>query len=154
MYVTVACAFPSHYLSLITDGMAQNHCELPYLANVAKFPTPLPHHVQGVIAHGRHINIFRNFHNVPNRANFQIHTLLLTIEKIRDALPDKKLPDTIYIQVDGGPENANSTVLGMCELLVAKKLCKHVVLSRLIPGHTHEDIDSKFGVIWQHIRSK
>lgn len=34
------------------------------------------------------------------------------------------------------------------EYLVAKKFCPLIVLTRLPVGHTHEDIDSRFGKIW------
>jgi hypothetical protein len=40
-------------------------------------------------------------------------------------------------------------MLGICELLVARRLTKKVVLTRLPVGHTHEDIDSVYGVIWK-----
>ena len=66
----------------------------------------------------------------------------------------RRLPDTIYYQIDGGSENTAKCVIAMCELLVARRLTKKIVLTRLLVGHTHEDIDSKFGVLWKHIRSK
>jgi len=36
----------------------------------------------------------------------------------------------------------------MCELLVAQGLTKKILVSRLPPGHTHEDIDAVFAQIW------
>jgi len=41
------------YLSIVSDGMAQSHCKLPRLANLAGAGKPLPQHIQGIIAHGR-----------------------------------------------------------------------------------------------------
>ena len=64
---------------------------------------------------------------------------------------EKKLPETIYHQVDGGPENANNLILGICELLVAKRLVREVVLTRLPAGHPHNDLDGLFGVIWRAV---
>jgi hypothetical protein len=63
-----------------------------------------------------------------------------------------KLPDTVYVQIDGGSENISKVMLAMCELLIYRKLCKRVVLTRLLKRHTHEDIDSKFAIIWKSIR--
>ena len=39
-------------MSIITDGMAQVHCELPWQANLATFPEKLTQHFQGVLEHG------------------------------------------------------------------------------------------------------
>ena len=69
-----------------------------------------------------------------------------------------KLTDDIYYQIDGGSKNANGSVLVFGEIIVAKRLCKILTVTRLPVGHTHEDIDAKFGVIWtrnrgQHIQS-
>ncbi len=75
----------------------------------------------------------------------------MSLEKIME-LEEGKLPDTLYLQLDGGPENIAGAVYAMCELLVAKGLTKHIVLTRLMVGHTHEDIDSKFAKIWGKIR--
>jgi hypothetical protein len=65
---------------------------------------------------------------------------------------DGTLPDTLYYQVDGGPDAMCSLVLCVAELLVAKGLCKRVVVTRLPVGHTHEDIDSLFAKIWKKLR--
>ena len=64
-----------------------------------------------------------------------------------------KIPDTLYLQVDGGPENANQYMLAFCELLIAKGVAKEVFLTRLPVGHTHEDIDAYFGHIWKRTRN-
>jgi hypothetical protein len=37
----------------------------------------------------------------------------------------------------------------MCELLVSKRLVNKIVISRLPVGHTHEDIDATFALIWE-----
>jgi hypothetical protein len=64
------------------------------------------------------------------------------------------LPPTLFYQIDGGSENIAKSVLAMCELLVARRTFKKVVLARLPVGHTHEDIDSKFAKIWKAIRNQ
>lgn len=64
------------------------------------------------------------------------------------------LPPTIYIQIDGGSENANVFFCAVAELLVCKKIAKKIVITRLPVGHTHEDIDAFFGTIWAAFRDK
>jgi hypothetical protein len=44
---------PDKYMSIIIDGMNQNHSQIPYLANIKEFPTPLKVHLIGVIEHGQ-----------------------------------------------------------------------------------------------------
>ena len=65
-----------------------------------------------------------------------------------------KLPQTIYHQIVGGSENIALAWFGLCELIVARRLCKRLVLTRLMKGHTHEDIDSKYGILWKKIRNR
>lgn len=145
-----AISQPRRFLSIITDGMAQVHCQLPYYANLEQGEC-LEQHIQGVMCHGRFVNIYRTFHNTLTGANMQIHTLLLALE---DAYRHKDgLPDTVFIQIDGGVENIAKSMIGMCELLVARKIVKRVVLSRLMVGHTHEDIDGRFAKIWTRVRN-
>ena len=145
----LACQQPKFYLSLISDGMAQQHCLLPWLGNVAQFKCGLPQHMQGVLMHGRALTMFRTFHNIRNGANLQIHTFLLSMEQI--AAKEGGLPDTIYHQVDGASENVAKTMIMICELLIIRGLTKKVVLTRLLVGHTHADIDAVFGRLWKQI---
>ena len=56
--------------------------------------------------------------------------------------------------MDGGSENTAKAALAICELLVARRLTRRVILSRLLVGHTHEDIDAIFAVIWQFLKNK
>jgi hypothetical protein len=59
-----------------------------------------------------------------------------------------------FFQVDGGSENANKTVLAMCELLTQRGICETLVLTRLPTGHTHSDIDGTFGHLWNFIKGR
>lgn len=145
-----AMNFKSEFLSIVSDGMAQSHCLLPWEAGKHSWNKHLPQHLQGVIAHGRHNIVYRTFHTINKGANLQIHCLLLTLEKIFQA--EGHLPDTIYYQVDGGSENTAKTVIALCELIIARRLCKKLVLSRLMVGHTHCDVDAMFGRIWKRAR--
>lgn len=63
-----------------------------------------------------------------------------------------KLPDVVFYQVDGGSENVAKVVFVICELLIIRKLTKKVVLTRLLVGHTHLDIDGVFGKLWTSLR--
>lgn len=142
---------PNNYISLISDGMAQNHTKLPWLANLKDFSSSIPQHLQGIIDHGTEFVIYRTFHNVAIDSNLALHCMLLQLEM---KLCNGKLPDTIYLQIDGGSENANKYTLAVCELLVVRRLCKRVVLTRLPVGHTHENIDGKFALIWVEARNE
>jgi hypothetical protein len=62
-------------------------------------------------------------------------------------------PQPLFIQVDGGPENANTTFFAIIELLVARRIIKNkIYLTRLTVGHTHEDTDAVFALIWDTIK--
>lgn len=146
----LACEEPDKYMSIISDGMAQNHTVLPWLGNQKMFSSTYTQHLQGILVHGREMLVYRSFANLKNDANLSIYCILAALE--RRISQDGKLPDTVFIRVDGGSENANKYMLAICELLVARRLTKKIVLSRLPVGHTHEDIDGKFGILWRGFR--
>ena len=106
---------------------------------------PLQVHLQGVLSHGGNtFHMFRSFCNIKTGTNVAIHSWLAVLENQLQS--NGKLPDTIYHQIDGGSENANLATIAVAELLVYRGLTKKVVLTRLPVGHTHEDIDARFGV--------
>lgn len=71
---------PKEYMSIITDGMAQVHCELPWQANLATFPEKLTQHFQGVLEHGRKISIFSRLKMLVRGVTLAIHSLLGGLE--------------------------------------------------------------------------
>jgi len=142
----------SRYMSMISDGMAQSHNMLPHFGNQNQWNDGLPQHLQGILNHNRGMTMYRTFHNINNCANVAMYTFLDTLERI--IAEERKLPDTVYHQIDGGCENTAYAWFALCELIVARRLCKKLVLTRLMVGHTHEDIDSKFGILWKAIRSR
>lgn len=109
---------PGQYCSFIMDGMQQQHCLLPWYGHVANFPEHLPQHIQGVLSHGRFVNMYRTYHHVFNGANLQIHTFLDSLQQVLDN--EEKIPETLFVQIDGGSENTAKAMLGICELLIAR----------------------------------
>ncbi|KAL3702382.1 hypothetical protein R1sor_020404 [Riccia sorocarpa] len=62
--------------------------------------------------------------------------------------PFKKLPSTFYIQLDNsGKDDKNWAVMSILSELVMRGVFKTVVMSFLIVGHTHEDVDAYFSKI-------
>ena len=133
-------AYP-RILSLIIDLEDSSKTGLPCFGSEATFGKPLDHHLTGVKIHGDHAHFFPTMNTVGKSANLTCFCLLRTIEMFYDK--HGRFPEVIYIQADGGSENANETVLALCELIVIKRFCKVLHLTRLPPGHTHDDIDGK-----------
>lgn len=141
---------PSKYMCLMADGMAQNHTSLPWDKNLITCNEEIPQHLQGVINHGRRCSIYRSFGNFKGGSNLGIHCTLLELWDMLDKAT-MKLIHTLFLHFDGGPENANKYVLAIAYLLVARGLCKVVYVIRLPVGHTHEDIDALFSLIWRKL---
>lgn len=142
---------PDSVMSVILDGMSQNHCSLPWMSNQKEFGAPLTQHLQGVLEHGRRLVFYRTFHNLPSNANLVIHVLLCHLEHWQKE--KGKFPDKVYVQIDGGSENANKFLVAICEILTHLQIVKEIVVTRLPVGHTHEDIDAKFAKLWVAFRN-
>ena len=121
--------------------MAQNHNMLLHFGNKNQWNDGLPQPLQGILNHNRGMRI----HTINICANVAICTFLDKLELI--IIDERKLPDTVYHQIDGGSKNTASSWFALCELIAARRLCKKLVLTCMTVGHTHEDIDSKFGIL-------
>ena len=65
------------------------------------------------------------------------------------------MPPVLHIQMDNSwKENKNKYVFCFWSLLVARRIVKEVVVSFMIVGHTHDDIDASFGRWSMALREK
>jgi hypothetical protein len=71
---------PESFMSIITDGMAQLHCQIPWMGNQYDFGSYLPQHLQGVLQHGQSFSCFRTFHNVKHGVNLNIYSILKVLK--------------------------------------------------------------------------
>jgi hypothetical protein len=142
---------PKTVMSIIIDGMDQGHCKVPYLGSADTFGEPLHQSIIGVKEHGQGFTIFRTVDTISKSADVTIYCVskMLELWFRRNGY----FPEVIYVQCDGGPENANKFFLSYLELLVTKRLAKHIYFTRLPTGHSHEDIDACFGVLSQQFRA-
>ena len=90
--------------------MAQLHCLLPWLGNIHDFSKHINQHIQGCPQHRKSFRAYRTFHNTMSGSNLAIHCHLLELQARLDA--DGFIPETLYIQIDGGSENANKIMIG------------------------------------------
>lgn len=140
-------------VSIITDGMQQYHTELPYMGNNIGFSFKVKQHFQGITTHGHRTRIYRTVDHIRLGANANIYTILLALEEHIEA--KGKVPKTLYIQIDGGPENANWVVLAWMEILITIDIgITEIWLCRLKVGHTHADQDARFGQLWKKGRTE
>jgi hypothetical protein len=133
-------------MSIIIDGMDQNHCRIPYLGSQNQFGSPISQGITGIKEHGIGFFIYRTVGNVKKSPDLSMYCILSQLECWVER--NKRFPEELLIQVDGGSENANKTLLAMLELLVTKRLVRVIQFSRLPVGHTHEDIDACFAQVW------
>ena len=131
--------------------MAQDHCILPWNGNLVQSKCPLKQKITGVKQHGFTKRFYRAFPHVAGGANLACESLLHEIEKrMTDCIKhDLTMPQILFLQVDGGPENLSKTFYSLCETLVREGVFRRVEVCRLPVGHTHEDIDALFGVLWK-----
>ena len=100
-------------------------------------------------AHGISRTFYRVFPHVKAGAN-------LACESRMDycLTNDKPFPRVFFLQIDGGPENTAKTFYALCEHLVREGVFDRIEVARLPVGHTHEDIDAMFGVLWRAAQGK
>ena len=147
---------PEMYMSIILDGMQQNHTKIPYYANQKTASSVVTHHLQGAKVHGQCNSFYITLPHIDNGFNVNCEVLLAEIKRKKDKCKEDGtcFPRVLFIQIDGGAENVAQAMFGLCEVLVDHKVFDKIELNRLPVGHTHEDIDALFGTIWSHLRSK
>jgi hypothetical protein len=59
LFYTQAVDNPDNVVSVILDGMAQNHSMLPWLGNLKTFDKHIQQHIIGVLSHGKEVTLYR-----------------------------------------------------------------------------------------------
>lgn len=136
-----------YLLSFIIDIMDQAHCTIPSLGTQNSFKDPLKQMITGVKEHGFGVHLFATIDTVHKGANLTIFLIDSVIEKWKKR--HGYYPTKIYCQLDGGKENANQYVLHHLEHLVTKRIAREIIFTRLPTGHTHDDVDACFAVVWK-----
>ena len=119
---------PDKTASFIVDGASSAYNSLPSFGSAQTFPAEYQQHIQGLICHGYGVTLYRCQETNGKCADIPIYCLSDQIEKWKER--KGHYPETIYIQVDGGPDNANETVLGWIEWLAAKRICSKAFYTR------------------------
>jgi hypothetical protein len=88
-----------------------------------------------------------------------LHGSEICIDSLREAslqaTEAQPLPPVLHVQMDNSwKENKNRYVFCFWSLLVARRIVKEVVVSFMIVGHTHDDIDASFGRWSMELREK
>ena len=136
-------------ISLIMDGMDQSKTDLPHTKTSLKSDGNMVEtKITGVLVHGRNFNCYVSEPQVKHDTN-------LSLTCLHDTLMDEVAnspADTLYVQVDGGPENKNQWVIAYFVLLICLGIFQKIKMCFLPVGHTHEDIDQGFSCIARHLR--
>lgn len=82
--------------------------------------------------HGFGVTLYRTINTVKKTSDLTIYCIMAQLESYRERTGH--FPDTLYVQVDGGAENANRFVYAAMELLVVKRMVRNVVVTRLPTG--------------------
>lgn len=131
-------------------------CNLQHFPGKAKESTVLKQKIVGAKQHGFSRTLYRVFPHVKSGGNLACEVLLHEIESRIDycLANGKPFPRKLYLQIDGGPENTAKHFYALCEDLVRQGVFDSIEAARLPVGHTHEDIDAMFGVLWRAAQGK
>lgn len=147
---------PSIYMSLIIDAIAQSHCQLPHKANKVTYAKKATQHIMGAKQHFFSKSFYRTYSHISSGTNLACHVLLREIERRQDycLATGEPMPRTLFLQIDGCHDNTSKTFYALIEDLISDDVFDRIEVCRLPVGHTHEDIDALFGVLWRAMQNK
>ena len=157
----LAASEPHLYLSCIIDSSTQFCYQCPYVRDNFKGLAPtnnLPQSLTAVYYHGkgRGTHIYPSSSYVFGGSNWTIQCLMksLVSEAANAKAKNSALPRTWFVQMDNAVgDNKNKFVFGFFSTMVVKGIFDTIVVSFLLVGHTHEDIDQLFSQLAAHLKS-
>ena len=154
----LAIKYPDDFLSCIVDGSTQRYHNCPMLDDhtVLKDASEFAQIKQSLTCvhfHGRQTFLFPRMPYHDKGSNWTIQCISSALESLAKSDSDTKLPKTLFLQLDNcSGDNKNKYVFGFFSSLVANGTFNTVVLSFLVVGHTHEDVDQLFSTIGAHLK--
>jgi transposase-like protein len=147
-------------MHIIMDGWDSMKTVVPNYASPQAELTGMYKHflktkLSGILVTGWRLVLCRTFPWVKSGANLActafIYALAMFQEDSRKS-NGGRLPTSLELLVDGGPENVNHTLLGVLAWLVTKGVFQYIDLRRLPVGHTHNALDQRFQKpsLWFH----
>ena len=108
--------------SFIFDAFSKDKTRLPILANTASLSDEFDMNVMGCIFHnGKRTQMYVSGPSVRSNSAFMIHCVHAEIRRCIDA--GERLPDKIYLEIDGAADNTAYAVMGAMQHLVSAGLC-------------------------------
>jgi len=150
---------PNFCLSMIADCMEYKKCGVVRRKGRQSKDTDqmvLPQSLQTVLVHGRGVFNFSSHPHVNGGGgvNYTLECLMRTLHYLKadDSNPNWRV---LYLQLDNcSGSNKNKYMLAWAQALVDTGVFDEVVLSFLMVGHTHEDIDQIFSVISKGLKKR
>jgi hypothetical protein len=136
-------------VSIIADGADNGRYAVPYhhvRSHTSNGCARLPTHVMGVLMHGYRPHAYTYYENFKHGTNVTIEAIYRSLSYRLNLMGS--LPALLYLQLDNTVKQCKSQfMMGFLAYLVLTGVFKHVVVSFLPVGHTHEDIDQLFSRI-------
>jgi hypothetical protein len=108
--------------SFIFDAFSKDKTRLPLLANQASLSQEFDMNVMGCIFHnGKRTQMYVSGPSVKSNAAFMIHCVHAEIKRCIDA--GERLPNKIYLEIDGAADNTAYAVMAAMQHLVSAGLC-------------------------------
>ena len=144
----------STMICIDVDIMDQAYFNFPFLGTQDSMGNgnTIDSGIIGVLEHHYGPHLYHFYDTIHKSSNLVCHVILDVIEKWKER-HNGKYPTKIFLNIDGGGENANHTVLALLEQLVSKRIALEINYFRNPPGHTHGPLDGRFGNIKRAIRA-
>ncbi len=119
---------PTEILHIGIDIMDIQGLALPHGGSQYQYDCGIASVVVGVLVAGVGSTIYRTIDTYHKSSDLIIEIFLTELSNFIER--QGRVPSIIYLDVDGGSENANGMILCMLELLVAKGLADSIIFSR------------------------
>ena len=142
-------------LSVCVDIMESCDNQSPSGGSQCKFESTIDCTYVGCLVHGVGLTMYRCTNLVGKSADVICHVLLDQLQKYFER--NGCAPDVLYMQNDGGGENANACFFALLEYLVIMRFTHLILATRFPTGHGHDDGDGGFGhvkKVWKGVVMK